>query len=77
MDRSMDDAAIEEAAEDAPLSLLAGAVLGVLHVVGGILGLVVPLFTSTYVSPVTATLLIVLGVVLFFGSMLLWSPDVW
>lgn len=73
---SIDDAAIDAAAEDPPLLPLAGAVLGVLLAAGGVLWLLASLFVEVPIPVGSPFVAIVVGLVLFVASMLKWSPGV-
>lgn len=74
MPRRIEDAPIDEAAEDPPLLLLATAVVGVLLTVGGLLWLVLSLFVAVPIPVGGPILCIVVGVVAFVASLLAWNP---
>ena len=76
MDRSIDDANIDAAAEDPPLLPLATAVLGILLAVAGIVWLVASLFVVLPIPVGNPFLAILLGFVVFVGSMIAWNPTV-
>lgn len=76
MDRSIDDASIESAVEDPPLFPLAGAVLGILVAAVGVLSLLAPLFVAVSLPIGNPLFLVIVGVLLFVGSMVAWNPAI-
>lgn len=74
MPRRIEDAPIDEAAEDPPLLLLTTAVIGVLLTVGGLLWIVLSLFVVVPIPVGDPILFMVVGVVAFVASMLAWNP---